>query len=695
MTAADVKKNIFWIFCPLAVLIAFGTYWISLGAVSKAFQDRKDQLESSLKTVRDISSDSLHPTEKSIEQVKEMTGVVSDKVMVSWTLLEKDQRERNQWPVDLPREFHRVVVNLKQGDPIPQLQREMYYQFIKQQIPIMLDNVGARKLQYKKSKWNQETNELEYLKDEEGNDIWLDVLEKWGVDAPRDASGGGAGGMPSMGGGMSGPGMGGGTTPGSGPNPGSGLGASMFGGGAGGAGGGSMMGGGMGGPGGGMGGGLGGGMSPTMGGGGPGGAGGMSGGGMGTGGDDIVLQEDIRRVGSVDWPNPEILGLIPSGVPTATQIWYIQEDLWVYDALLWVIKETNKVVDEDVKNLAETHYRSPIKQISNLLIGSNATIELMRMGLIEGAGMMGGSGMDPSSAMSDMSGGGGGGGGLASMMSGGMGGGMGGPGGGSGANISTISGIIGFEKLPEDQIRSIILKNRYVGAELEPLDDLEGAPFKEFNQMPVVLRLIVDQRKIPEVLANCANCAMPIDVLMVRFNPEKGGPILLPSAAGMGGGMDGGGGGDPSSSMMGGPGGMMGGPGGMMGGPGGMMGGPGGGRGGESGMGVQVSGSVGDYNSESILIEIFGIINIFNPPEHSALAAAQRAAEEERLREAEAAAQAQALQPGLEEEEPEESVEEETPEGFPEMGIEEDGSTDPEEEPLFEETEELELPEIE
>jgi len=59
------------------------------------------------------------------------------------------------------------------------------------------------------------------------------------------------------------------------------------------------------------------------------------------------------------------------------------------------------------------------------------------------------------------------------------------------------------------------------------------------------------------------------------------------------------------------------------------MGGPGGMMGGESGSGgFQVSGSVGIYSSEAIQIEIFGIINIFNSPDYSDLAAAQKAADE-------------------------------------------------------------------
>jgi len=59
---------------------------------------------------------------------------------------------------------------------------------------------------------------------------------------------------------------------------------------------------------------------------------------------------------------------------------------------------------------------------------------------------------------------------------------------------------------------------------------------------------------------------------------------------------------------------------------------------GESGAGgFQVSGAVGIYSSESVQIEIFGIINIFNALDYSELAAAQKAAEE---REREAAAMA-------------------------------------------------------
>ena len=148
--------------------------------------------------------------------------------------------------------------------------------------------------------------------------------------------------------------------------------------------------------------------------------------------------------------------------------------------------------------------------------------------------------------------------------------------------------------------------------------------------MPVCLELIVDQRKIPDIFVECANSTMPIDIKLVRYNPVNARTGLLGGSMGGGmGGMDMGGSSMGSPSGL--PGGGMGGssmsrPGGGAGGSGrgGSMSGPGG-MGSDGGMGAaaeqlsgfEVGGKIGVYGSDAVMIQVVGVIYLYNEPDPS------------------------------------------------------------------------------
>lgn len=338
----------------------------------------------------------------------------------------------------------------------------------------------------------------------------------------------------------------------------------------------------------------------------------MSGGGSESGGAGFQpkLSADgeplERMVGVVDWPNPETRLVVASwqSLPKSNEVWFAQEELWVYAALLSVIKESNTG--------ATGPHNAAVKRIENILIGQAASMQLyaqlnQRVGAAAG-GMDGGMGMDSGMSMS-------GGSGMDGGMSGGMSGGMDG-----GSMIART----------EDDVITLKKHFRYVDDAGQPLASDADAPFAQFSRMPVVLRLIVDQRKIPEILVSCANCAMPIDVLRVRLNPGAAKPFELTAyeaAAGMSGGEDGMSGGMSGGSM-----GSMGSSsgGGMssdVGYGGGARGGMGGASGGDEKQ-VQLDGVGGMYGSNAVPIEIYGCISIFQPVEHGMTQVESGSAEE-------------------------------------------------------------------
>ena len=266
-----------------------------------------------------------------------------------------------------------------------------------------------------------------------------------------------------------------------------------------------------------------------------------------------------------------------------------------------------------------------------MLIGQNAAVEWLTLsqtiGDLTGKSAAGNAGM-----------------GTDSMSSGMMGSSSAGMMGGSGEGMFSLSGNA------EEQAMTKILTGRYIGEDNTPLKAEDKPPYSEFNMMPVCLKLAIDQRHIPDLLVSCANSAMPIDVKHVRVSPDNNVPFVMPiplenmTAEGGAGG---------ASAMMGG--GMMGG--GMMGGSmsgSGSMGGDSaaggrGGRGAANGMGGAAGdmGGMGgieigrselsqtEYGVDTIRVELYGVINIFNKPNKEAFATGASA--EEADAEAEAA----------------------------------------------------------
>jgi len=152
-----------------------------------------------------------------------------------------------------------------------------------------------------------------------------------------------------------------------------------------------------------------------------------------------------------------------------------------------------------------------------------------------------------------------------------------------------------------------LLDNRYLDDQGKPLKG--EPPYSEFKQMFVYMRFIMNQRKVPDLLAACANVPLPIETRQVRVH------VSDPT-----GGMSQGGGG------AGGPMGMMGGmmPGMDMGGMSGggmggfrqptIMGGMGGGMGGFGGMGggQPIAIEAGPFDAQ---VELSGVIYLYNAPD--------------------------------------------------------------------------------
>lgn len=301
-------------------------------------------------------------------------------------------------------------------------------------------------------------------------------------------------------------------------------------------------------------------------------------------------QELIQWTGTVVWTTPETRRITElwGSIPKSKEVWYAQEDLWVYNALLSVVRNSNIG--------ASGPHNAKVKRIDALLIGQEASAILQErsQARLGGSSASAGSGSGTSpSPGSDIAGGG--------------------PGSSSGP--TTIR--------TEADVDKVKRQNRYVDDKGTPLAADAKSPYEEFNRMPICMRLLVDQKEIPKILVNCANCDMPIDILWVRINPSGAKPFELtahdPTASAA---ESSSGSGSPSGSSYGG-----GSPGGSSYGGGSPGGGSGYGSGGPSGASspsgsdiqVKLDGVGGLFGTDAIEIEIIGCINIFNPHEHGGL----------------------------------------------------------------------------
>lgn len=327
----------------------------------------------------------------------------------------------------------------------------------------------------------------------------------------------------------------------------------------------------------------------------------------------VANQRSLKEA-RFSWPTKR------GGVPSTLDVLYAQEDYWIYSAVMNIIRATNGDISH--------RYQAAVKTIDFIDIGRDAigvAGRVMRVGMERSGAGMGGMGdmmgMGSDGGMMGMPGmemdAGAGMGGMGDM---GMPGGMPGDSSGSGSGAQP-------QRDPGD--------NRYVNLQYEPLtasqirsafesNNPEDAFLMVAKRVPVRMRLKVDQRKLPKLLAECGNASLQLEVRQVRINVRSGST----ARRGMGGGM----------GSMGGMGDMMGGaPGGyeeMMEAPGGgggygeMMGGMPGGDGmmggGMPGMmgGSAGSGSGRGLSDESpfdIDVELYGIMYIYNPVDREKL----------------------------------------------------------------------------
>ena len=165
------------------------------------------------------------------------------------------------------------------------------------------------------------------------------------------------------------------------------------------------------------------------------------------------------------------------GTPSTLNIRLAQEDIWMLENLAKVIRKTNEGAADVIA--------VPIKRIDELDVAQWAINDAVRT---SPKVYVDKTATDAASS-------------------------LGGMGGGAQAEGTAEMSPADREKAMDDEL----LAGRYLGDTGQPLGPADPAPFAEFKLMFVRMKLVIDQRKIPELLVNCADAQIPIEVVRLTM----------------------------------------------------------------------------------------------------------------------------------------------------------------------------------
>jgi hypothetical protein len=208
----------------------------------------------------------------------------------------------------------------------------------------------------------------------------------------------------------------------------------------------------------------------------------------GRGGEGVAVEDNDYIV---QWLDQQVVRdqLYMASEPSSMRIWVTQEDLWVYHTLLQIIANTNEAAG------ADRFSNAAVRIIQSLEVGRPAAVASGsalggRILMLAPGGAAGGADM----AMMDRGGG-------AEMP-------VGDPGGGGGP--------MGDAPASEAEETALLLAGRYLDAQGAPT----AAPGVEYKRLPVRMTLLMDQRWLPQLLAECASAPLQVEVQEVRINPS-------------------------------------------------------------------------------------------------------------------------------------------------------------------------------
>ncbi|MGH7138658.1 MAG: hypothetical protein ACREHD_23175, partial [Pirellulales bacterium] len=202
----------------------------------------------------------------------------------------------------------------------------------------------------------------------------------------------------------------------------------------------------------------------------------------------------------------------PNAVPSSNRIRLAQEDYWLFESLIEVVNTVNAGATDTLK--------APIKEIQTLDVAQWAIAASLESGASIHVPGQADSRTASSSPM-----------GMQSMTGMATPGGAGATAAAAGGAPAAAGGAAGAAESDKEKDKEWET-DRYLDDKGQSLAADATQPFAEFKQVFVYMKFVMDQRRIPELVAACANARLPIETRQIRVQILKSDGGLFP-----GGGM--------------------------------------------------------------------------------------------------------------------------------------------------------------
>ncbi|MCE5269545.1 MAG: hypothetical protein LLG00_16840 [Planctomycetaceae bacterium] len=139
----DLKKYQFWLLCGAVLVISLVCWWLSTSGMKTQFKARKTVIDNSFSSV---TTPSELPNADKIAEVKHQTEKLKEGIYPAWEILYKQQKEANQLPEKLGKEFKAEFERIKPGGDLASKYREIYQTYIKGELTSLRSIIKARHL---------------------------------------------------------------------------------------------------------------------------------------------------------------------------------------------------------------------------------------------------------------------------------------------------------------------------------------------------------------------------------------------------------------------------------------------------------------------------------------------------------------------------------------------------------------------
>jgi len=153
---AFLKKYYFWVFAGIVLLVGLGGWYTSVATLDKEYLAKKQEIDTRLSSARQIASTQNHPNTQYEEEMQTWLTQYRDDIDQAWQKKWEAQKNVLTWPPELNvggSDFTDIVNGILLGRPIEALaeedklsisKRELYRDYIKEELPKLAEIIHAR-----------------------------------------------------------------------------------------------------------------------------------------------------------------------------------------------------------------------------------------------------------------------------------------------------------------------------------------------------------------------------------------------------------------------------------------------------------------------------------------------------------------------------------------------------------------------